>query len=261
MEDYLTKEDKLLLKEAGLSSTCIGQGLTVLRKADFASEWNYYQSFFLLTIGIERLLKIIIITKYKIDNSSLPSDSYLKKIGHDIKSLMKVVDEFDYDKDEVEFITDDIQMDIIDFLTQFSKKSRYYNIDALTNSETSTNPLVDWKKIQIKIKNRHNLEIKPLPKEILETIDSFAFIVHYDEEGKLINNASDYFKDSNIIDKLKGYSVYHIWRIIQVYADKLRFLEYNFNPTLSLREFFPYFIKGWDKEAKIAKWKDWNYLK
>lgn len=262
MKDFLTKQDKLLLKEAGLASTCIGQGMTILKKANFVNKWNYYQAFFLLTIGIERLLKIIIVTKYRVDNnSSFPNNSYLKQLGHDIKKLMTIIEEYDLDKNEIEFITDDIQLDIIDFLTKFAKGSRYYNLDALTGSENQNDPLSDWKKIQEKIKFKEGLVSKPLPKEFTNFIDSFATFIQHDEDGNLISNAEEFYKDSSILTKLQGICVFHIWKILQVLVDKLRYFEYKHNLFPTLREFFPYFIKDWDKDIDVKTWEDWNYLK
>lgn len=262
MQDFLTKQDKLLLKEAGLASTCIGQGLTILRKANFVNEWNYYQSFFLLTIGIERLLKIIIVTKFRVDNNgSFPTDNYLKNLGHDIKKLIQAVDTFEIDKDEKETIDDEIQLDIIDFLTKFAKATRYYNLDALTGNEKQTDPLIEWRKIQNKIKEKKRLVSKPLPKGFTDFVDSFAMFAMTDEEGNFINNAEEFYKDSSILDELQGHSIYNVWKIIQILADKLRYFEYKHNLFPTLREFFPYLIKDWDNDIDVMTWDDWNYLK
>lgn len=262
MKDFLTKEDNLLLKEAGLSSTCIGQGLTILKKANFVNKWNYYQAFFLLTIGIERLLKIIIITKYRADNNgTFPNDNFLKKLGHDIKLQLKIIEEYNLNKKECEFITDEIQLDIIDFFTSFAKGSRYYNIDALAGSSKQNDPLSDWKKIQNKIKEKEGLVSEPLPQEFTDFVNNFTVVMLHDENGNLVNDAEKFYEDSNILERLQGFSVFHIWKIIQILVDNLRFLEYNHNLSPFLREFFPYFIKDWDKEVDVLTWEDWNFLK
>lgn len=262
MKDFLTHTDRLLVNEAGLASTCIGQGLTILRKANFVNKWNYYQAFFLLTIGIERLLKIIVITKYRVDNNNnFPKDAYLKKLGHNIKNLICIVEKYRLNEDDSELITDEIQINIIDFFTDFAKVSRYYNIDALTGSGIQNDPLLEWKKIQKKIKIRESLISEPLPKGFIDFVNSFAVFIQYDEEGNLITGAEDFYHDSSILDKLQGYTIFHIWKIIQILVDNLRFLEYRHNLFPVLREFFPYFAKDWDKHIDVLTWDDWNYLK
>lgn len=261
-DDFLTRQDKLLLKEAGLSSSCIGQGLTSLRKANFVTKWNYYQAFFLLTIGIERLLKIIIITNYRAENGgAFPSNKYLKGLGHDIKQLIAITEGYNYGNYKPKPITDEIQLDIVDFLTIFAKTSRYYNIDALAEGENQNDPLSDWKKIQNKIKVKEGLESLPLGPELVAFIDSFSSIIQHDEDGNLISGAESFYKDSSIGDKLQGYSVYAVYKVIQNLGERLHNLEYLHNSILSLREFFPYFINGWDEDIDVVLWQDWNYLK
>jgi len=262
MKDFLTVEDNLLLKEAGLASSCIGQGLTILKKANFVNKWNYYQAFFLLTIGIERLLKIIIVSKYRADNQGkFPSNLFLKRLGHDIQKLIQIVEAYDCSKDKNDNIHDEIQIDIIVFFTKFAKESRYYNLDALTGLRVQTDPLSDWRKIQEKIKVKEGLVSEPLPKGYADFINSYAIFVQHDEDGNLVSNAEDFYKDWNILDKLQGYSILYIWKILQILVDKLRCLEYKNNLFPTLREFFPYFIKGWDRDIDVTTWEDWNYLK
>jgi hypothetical protein len=262
MKDYLNEEDKLLLKEAGLSSTCIGQGITILRKANFVAKWNYYQSFFLLTIGIERLLKLITIAQYRSENNgNFPKNSYLKLKGHDIKKLITKIEGYEPAFNDNVFITDEIQLDIIEFLTSFAKSSRYYNLDALSGVVEKNDPLIEWKKIQNKIIIKEGLKSKPLPKKLTDSINSFAKFSFHNEEGDLISNAEQFYQDSSILDKLQGLSVYYIWKIIQIFADKLRFLEFKYHLHPLLQEFYPYFIKDWDKYNNVIRRKDWNYLK
>jgi hypothetical protein len=247
----ISKEETLLLQEAGLSSTSIGQGMTMLRKAWWQNEWNFYQAFFLLSIGIERLLKIIVILRFKSDNNSFPSDNLLKKLGHDIKKLIVTVESYNINE---EVTTCEVEIAIIDFLTAFAKSNRYYNLDAISGMQVANNPLSEWKIIQNKIKQKEGLVSQTFDKEFLEQMAGPFGSPKAVEE---------YLKDADILDEIQGHSVYYIWRIIQKLADKLIRIEYENRTAISLREFFPYFIKGWDKnkEYDILEWKDWNYLK
>lgn len=263
MEDVLTEEGKLLLNEAGLSSTCIGQGLTILRKAHFTKKWNYYQAFFLLTIGIERLLKIIIISKYRSDNNCFPNNSFLKEIGHDIKKLISLVDSYTLNQNDYKILEDPLQLDIIEFFTKFAKGSRYYNIDQLTGQTGQSDPLADWKEIQTKIKIQQGLFSEPLPSELVDKLNNVFRFIHHDENGKLISNSQQFFLDRNVIDKIQGYSIYYIWRIIKDLCDKLRYFEDTHSLFPFLQEFYPYFSDsfGSNNSSYIRKVKNWNYLK
>ena len=62
-----TDKERNLANEANLTASLLGNGLNALRKADLYHKGLYYQAFFSLSIGIERLLKIIIINEYRVN--------------------------------------------------------------------------------------------------------------------------------------------------------------------------------------------------
>ena len=258
MEDLLTKEQKLLINEGGLSSTCLGQGLTILRKANFVNRWNYYQGFFLLTIGLERLLKLVIISHYRHTKGRFPEDKFLKNCGHDIGKLISMV--ASYEGCVITIFNDSITADIASFFTAFAKYSRYYNLDALSVAMAQPDPLVTWKGIQERIKVQHQLIGTPPPEAFMKVLDeSFSFIQH-DEAGKLITDPRDYYHDYRILDKVQGYSIYYCWKIITEIAASLRHFEYAGGLFPTLREFFPYFNEIAFTKREIVKRKNWNYL-
>ncbi|MBO9632302.1 MAG: hypothetical protein J7578_04240, partial [Chitinophagaceae bacterium] len=79
----LDKNTKILLsKEAALSSMNLGVGLTFIRKYDFAKLGFIYQSFFSLSIGLERIMKLILLYEYIYNHNSYPNFGYLKSKGH-----------------------------------------------------------------------------------------------------------------------------------------------------------------------------------
>ena len=84
MQDFRI-EEKLLLLEGSLSGYAIGEGLECLRKANIYEKGMYYQAFFSLSIGIERLLKLIIIYEYRENHTGeFPDNNYIKNKGHKI---------------------------------------------------------------------------------------------------------------------------------------------------------------------------------
>ena len=66
-EKMFTDKERNLANEANLTASLLGNGLNALRKADLYHKGLYYQAFFSLSIGIERLLKIIIINEYRVN--------------------------------------------------------------------------------------------------------------------------------------------------------------------------------------------------
>ncbi|MDM8552766.1 hypothetical protein QUF72_21985, partial [Desulfobacterales bacterium HSG2] len=79
----------LLKREASMSSMSIGMGLTQLRRYDFAQTGYFYSSIFLISTGLERLLKLILIYDYRLkNNNTFPDNKKLKNFGHNLKDLI-----------------------------------------------------------------------------------------------------------------------------------------------------------------------------
>jgi hypothetical protein len=71
-----------------MASMSIGLGLTNLRRYNFNQAGLFYSSLYLITTGLERLLKIIIIYDHRINNcGKFPNNSQLKNFGHNIGEL------------------------------------------------------------------------------------------------------------------------------------------------------------------------------
>ncbi len=85
------KQFTLLAQEAHLTKNMILSGFDLLLKANFFQDKDgyFYSSFFNISIGMERLLKLAVVTHYMLTNNySTPTIVQLKnKFGHDVKTL------------------------------------------------------------------------------------------------------------------------------------------------------------------------------
>lgn len=111
----------------------------------------YYEAFFALSIGFERLGKIAIILDYAIDHDgAFPADKKLRTIGHDLETLLREsrrVRAKHPTTDHMAFFPEDVAVTrIISFLSKFAQTTRYYNLDFLRTgaSEDSDDPLYAW---------------------------------------------------------------------------------------------------------------------
>jgi len=128
VEIVFSEKERLLANEASLTSSLLGSGLNALRRADTYNKGLYYQAFFSLSIGIERLLKIIIINQYRCENEgTFPKDIKLKKLSHNLIDLCEHTG--------ISF-RNSLHIKIIEFLSSFSTKARYYNIDFMVDMLT-----------------------------------------------------------------------------------------------------------------------------
>jgi hypothetical protein len=245
---------RLLLKETGLCSGCINQGLTVLRKASFQNKPNYYQGFFLLSIGIERLLKIIVLSISRVNKGVLPNNSDLKKYGHNIYELfIKISNEI---KPDSTFLDDDnMYGELLDFLTEFARVSRYYNLDTLTGSKSGNDPLQKWGEIQKVIETRH---CKFEKRENQNKNDNLLFYL-FEENDDLINSEEQYFNKFKNLDIIQGYSIYYLYNLISYIVTMLMDITNKKHQLPHCNEFFVLFLTPM-KENEIIRKKDWNRL-
>ncbi len=142
-------ESFLLIQQEGyLMSTSLCTGLTALRSASLNNKGAFYSALFNLSVGIERLLKAIIIMEYMLNNNlQVPSKKQLKDFGHNIKELHKSAVEI-ANKRQVSVIPinelSSIDKGIIYLINDFALTSRYHNLDALSSSHLREDPLAIW---------------------------------------------------------------------------------------------------------------------
>jgi hypothetical protein len=152
-DPFTLPEWKALHREASLVSQIIGSGATALGRASYGSGFGeYYTAFFGLSIGIERLAKLILVADYAIDNGgALPGQSVVRKYGHQIKALVDNVDQIAKKRNiSVPYLepTDSICAAIINCLDAFSdaSKGRYANFEAIGNPDFNAagEPVNKW---------------------------------------------------------------------------------------------------------------------
>lgn len=250
----LTEKERNLANEAALTASLLGNGLNALRKADLFNKGLYYQAFFSLSIGIERLLKIIIINEYRVRNDgSFPTDINPRKFGHDLIKLCDYIG--------IKFESNPLHIKIVIFLNDFAKRSRYYNIDSMMNANVKyDDPLSDWYLLSQDILNSSKKKnIIQNKKQFANIMDSFSFIRMNDLNGNEITNAMGLLKEFESRDIIQSYSVQYMFEIITKLVNKIRIMENQKYMMPVLSEFFPLYHKCW-KPYEIRKKKDWLKL-
>jgi hypothetical protein len=141
----------LLQQEAHLVHSCFGYGLTALRRARVDQKGDFYSAFFQLSIGLERLMKINLIIAHMANHSfAAPTTSELKSFGHDLLSLFEACKKIAVPNtsNSLKIISrETIEYEILSFLSAFAKSTRYFNLDGLSASHLSSDPLKCWNSI------------------------------------------------------------------------------------------------------------------
>lgn len=139
-DPFTIPEWKALNREASLVSQILGSGATALGRASYGSGFGeYYTAFFGLSIGIERLAKLILVADYALkNNGALPGQAVVRKYGHKLKELIAQVGEIAEERDiSIPHVgpSDPICAAVVNCLDAFSdaSKGRYANFEAIGN--------------------------------------------------------------------------------------------------------------------------------
>lgn len=253
-EKMFTEKERNLANEASLTSSLLGNGLDALRKADLYNKGLYYQAFFSLSIGVERLLKSLVINKYRVNNDkTFPTDINPREFGHDLIKLCEYTG--------VKFESNPLHIKMVTFLNDFAKRSRYYNIDSMMNTNVRyDDPLSDWYLLSQDILNSSKKKkIIKNKQEFASLIDSVSLIRFNDLQGKEITNAMGLLEEFESRNIIQSYSVQFMFEVITKLVDEIRILESQKYMMPVLSEFFPLYHKYW-KPYEIRKKKDWLRL-
>ena len=255
MQDF-SKEEKLLLLEGSLSGYAIGEGLECLRKANIYEKGIYYQAFFSLSIGIERLLKLIIIYDYRENHiGEFPDNNYIKSKGHDLYEMFEIINP--------QILENRTYNAIIKFLSNFAQTTRYYNLDILTRREIQNlNPLEEWNNIEKIILEEYKPKFKEMHNkiELANLLNQSSFISYLDMNLNQINDTLALINESEIRDIIQGYDVFIFYKIISSLVRKLTDYEYRNNFFPYLREFYMCFLGNYT-DLEIRRKKKWKNLK
>lgn len=156
------KKFTLLAQEAHLTKNTLLSGFDLLLKANFFQdkEGYFYSSFFHTSIGMERLLKLAVITHYMLTNSyATPAVKQLKKdFGHDVKTLygecVKLMPTYHPLRTEQPPLASEDE-ELIAFFTEYATNSRYFNLNEVCAAKLDRSPLDKWLEITRTVYERH----------------------------------------------------------------------------------------------------------
>ena len=150
-----------LLEELETSHELIKAGFGSLQEIDMDNTF-YHLPHQLMASGFERLMKCYISLVYEGQKGSYPDEKYMKRLGHDLKALLKkICTEFYGGKtrplvqQEFDFITTDSTLqECIRILSLFGKQGRYYNLDIVAgSSQNPINPREEWESLEASIED------------------------------------------------------------------------------------------------------------
>lgn len=251
---------RAMQREAQLSAEQSAHGITVLGRANHAQIGYYTQAFFALSIGLERMGKLIFLADYAIRNKgAFPTDRDLRKIGHDLGPLLGKCEEIgtsiSQNRDYSVRPNDPIHQGIEDVLSLFATKLRYYNLNNLSGADQGQHDPVAlwWGKVATPICSRHYTE-KQRKKDaadaaVMENIlGESSTIIHSTETGDPINSIQTLFAQARATIVVQKYGRLYTMQIIRWLASILFELshqgayELRIQALLGLHEPFTIFL-------------------
>lgn len=216
-----------ILREAQLAAGLIGSGVTALGKASHATVGNYHEAFFGISIGIERLCKLLYIADNAIDHGGdFPSFESLKKQGHGLEDLLDICEDIagrvDQSRQFSERPSTPIHEGIVRVLTAFAKTSRYYNLDFLTKPSVQyVDPVAAWWsevgepicELHYNEKRRKRNETQAATMEA--HIGGNAIVIHTAETGEPINEFEQLMKRQGSTKVVQRYGRLYTLQIVR----------------------------------------------
>jgi hypothetical protein len=250
-----------LSRESKLVRHLLGSGVTALGRANYADQaGEYYTAFFGLSVGIERLAKLILVADYALSSQGkLPPQSVVRKYGHDIEKLLEsisVVSEKNSIRLQYSQPTTAISAKIVECLCAFADASRgrYANFAALgdPNIDGQFEPIRKWwfevaelilqehyygKSAHAKVEN--NAQI------VDSMIGRFSSVLHFAEAGGVIEDIRSASVRTGQTKYVQKYGRYHALTVIRwmsdIFCELCRKAIYEFN----IVEFFGHYELFW----------------
>ena len=232
--DPFNKNDWKLIRKDTLSALeLILSGVVALKKANCINgEGHYPTAFHNLSIGIEKLAKLILTAEHVIQNSGKPPNKNVtKKYGHELIMLLDTVGNI-AEKHHLELKHprphDDISIAIIDNLHSFAIGGRYDYSDNLGNPNSSdeTDYIKQWwNKVAELILTKHpfdkNIEKKMSidTETLLERIKKDNTVQCINELGKAMKDDAEILEWDGKTQIVQDFGLFYTLRIVQWIAE------------------------------------------
>jgi hypothetical protein len=174
----------LLQSEGHLMQHCFKSALGGLKTAPDGQPGPFYAAFFNYAIGLERLLKMLVLLDNWHRERDFPTDKQLRqyggKSGHNVKmlydSVLPLFKAYGVHWQN-SWDLDDIDEDFLEFLADFANGSRYFNLDMLVGAprQTANNPIYRWQRLFYSAYERDHSNPEPatsrpdVPEDMMDT--------------------------------------------------------------------------------------------
>ncbi|WP_203072226.1 hypothetical protein [Falsiroseomonas ponticola] len=215
-------------REAELAAEQLATGVTQLGRANHAQKGLYLQAFFALSIGLERLAKLVLVADHAINNGGAwMDDATLKKVGHDIDALLRASEAVGLSLGLQEAWgarpSSPIHAAIIGNLTDFAKLSRYYNLASLSGGKASQLPEPIqrwWNEVATPILALHGGGRRAMARRdqvaaFAVPLEGVSVVIHHAEGGLPIRSVEAMMQQAQSAPVVQRYGRLYVMQIIR----------------------------------------------
>lgn len=251
---------RAVIREAQLAAAQIANGVTALGKANHAETGLYAQAFFGLSIGLERMGKLVFLADHAIKHGgAFPTDQDLRTIGHNISSLLPACESIGKFLDPARTYaarpSDAIHKGIEETLSAFATKLRYYNLNHLAGAAGGQDDPIAmwWEKVATPICTKHYPKHKRDQDEaeaavMEQMVGHMSAVVHTAEDGSDIRTVASFFSRAGATNTTQKYGRLYTLQIVRWLGSILFELshrgayELRIKPLLGMQEPFTMFL-------------------
>lgn len=250
------------LREADLTRMCFATGLNALAKANHAEKGYYTQAFFNISVGLERLLKLIFLIDFALANEgSFPTENILRnRFRHDIERLFKEAVEIrgrlQEEGETFNWGLQDAKLArrIIKVLSEFARSTRYYNLDYLVGARgIGRDPIEAWatdvgQYLATTYPARRRTRDEEWAREAEELLGDCTVVLQESESGRPIRTVQESVLHGRLGEWVQQAATFHCACTVRYLAEILTVLNDRAGPgsvTLQLpflSEFFAVFL-------------------
>lgn len=221
-------------RECILARDLIGSGATALGNANYADKLGqYYTAFFGLSVGIERLCKLVLVVDHALKHQGvMPAESVVRKYGHSLTKLLNTVDQLALESGvrlTYQRPKDTIALSIVGCLDSFAdaRRGRYANFGSLdTPSLNSDEPIQNWWEIvAVTILAKH-YENKPIQRKVESQasvadsmLSQFTQVLHLNESGHAMQDVRTASIRTGQAALVQKYGRYHALSTVRWLSD------------------------------------------
>ena len=267
----------LLEQEGLLAQACLCNGLTALRRANLGDKKGlFYSAFFELSIGFERVLKLVLILDHMARNQLVPPDSKtVEDYGHKLRALFDAAKAVCTARNVTAldgFQADSLPIVILGFLDDFAHPGgRYSNINKLTGHrhQAMADPIARWGEMASQIMRT---QANARERERAQLNGRMASIAFGDAAASLMSDLDQQHMDvaslhvrASELDTAAKYAIYALVTLIAALRDVIdslcdsawavnRAAQAGATEVPAMKEFFQF---AWADKQYVMRKRQW----